>query len=88
LAELQPLAFHKKTPLWYYVLKEALLQHRGQRLGQVGSRIVAEVIFGLLRADPESYLKAPGWTPDLPRRNGSTTGLFTMTDLLTFAVAA
>jgi hypothetical protein len=88
LAELQPLAFHKKTPLWYYVLKEALLQHRGQRLGQVGSRIVAEVIFGLLRADPESYLKAPGWTPDLPRRNGSTTGPFTMTDLLTFAVAA
>lgn len=88
LAELQPLGFHDSTPLWYYILKEALVQQQGKRLGQVGSRIVAEVFFGLLDADPASYLHAPGWTPDLPRRNGSVTGPFTMTDLLTFAGVA
>jgi hypothetical protein len=88
LAELQPLGFRDSTPLWYYVLKEALVQKGGQRLGQVGSRIVAEVFFGLLKADSGSYLNAPGWMPDLPRRNGSLTGPFTMTDLLTFAGVA
>jgi hypothetical protein len=88
LSELQPLGFHNSTPLWYYILKEALVQQQGRRLGQVGSRIVAEVFFGLLKADPQSYLNAPGWTPDLPRRNGSVAGPFTMTDLLTFAGVA
>jgi hypothetical protein len=88
LAELAPLGFQSATPLWYYILKEALVQHDGDRLGQVGSRLVAEVFFGLLKDTPESYLNEPGWTPDLPRRNGSVTGPFTMTDLLTFAGAA
>lgn len=88
LAEFHPLGFRDSTPLWYYVLKEALVQQQGERLGQVGSRIVAEVFFGLLKADLGSYLNAPGWTPDLPRRNGSVTGPFTMTDLLTFAGVA
>ncbi len=40
----------KKPPLWYYVLREAELQERGERLGFVGSCIVAEVICGILRA--------------------------------------
>jgi hypothetical protein len=88
LAELQPLGFHVKTPLWYYVLKEALVQQGGQRLGEVGSRIIAEVFFGLLEADPASYLNRANWKPNLPRRDGSVTGPFTMTDLLTFAGVA
>lgn len=89
LAELRPLGFDVKTPLFYYVLKEALIQHQGQRLGQVGSRIVAEVFFGLLLADGASYLNVPGgWTPDLPRRDGAVVGAFTMADLLTFAGVA
>ena len=87
LGELAPLGFENDTPLWYYVLKEALLQQGGQRLGEVGSRIVAEVFFGLLLASPGAYLNTPGWTPDLPRRDGSV-GDFTMTDLLTFAGVA
>jgi hypothetical protein len=35
-----------KTPLWYYVLKEGEIFERGERLGPLGSRIVAEVILG------------------------------------------
>ena len=58
LAELEELNFHESTPLWYYILKEALVQHAGQRLGQVGSRIVAEVFFGLLLSDAGSYWSA------------------------------
>lgn len=88
LAELHPLGFRDSTPLWYYVLKEALVQQEGKRLGEVGSRIVAEVFFGLLLATPGSYLTESSWTPDLPRRDGTTTGPFTMTDLLTFAGVA
>ncbi|HEV2603434.1 MAG TPA: heme peroxidase family protein [Microvirga sp.] len=89
LAELENLNFHESTPLWYYVLKEALVQHQGKRLGKVGSRILAEVFFGLLLSDPESYWSTDrDWEPDLPRRNGTTAGDFTMTDLLTFAGVA
>ena len=64
------------------------MQQSGTRLGKVGSRIIAEVFFWLLKADTGSYLTAPGWAPDLPRRSGSVTGPFTMTDLLTFAGVA
>lgn len=89
LSELEPLDFHLNTPLWYYILKEALVQQAGQRLGEVGSRIIAEVFFGLLLEDGDSYLNVSGgWTPTLPQRNGIVTGEFTMTDLLTFAGVA
>jgi hypothetical protein len=85
LKELKPLKFHESTPLWYYILAEALLRKNGERLGQVGSRIVAEVFFGLLLSDATSYWSVDKtWTPTLPRRDPAATG-FTMTDLLTFA---
>lgn len=74
--------FDEKTPLWYYVLREARLQGRGNRLGEVGSRIVAEVFFGLLEGDPNSFLsKQPDWTPTLPSDEPND---FTMSDLLRF----
>jgi hypothetical protein len=39
----------------------------GDRLGPVGGRIVTEVLIGLLRADPASYLSLePDWRPTLP----------------------
>jgi hypothetical protein len=57
----------------------------GLRLGPVGGRIVGEVILGLLRADPTSYLVAdPRWRPTLPTRSGAT-GEFRMVDFLTYA---
>ncbi len=75
-----------ETPLWYYILREAELRHGGERLGAVGGRIVAEVLLGLLVADPGSYLGAkPDWTPVLPSRQP---GEFRMADLLVFAGAA
>lgn len=35
-----------KTPLWYYILKEAEVQSKGARLGKLGSRLVGEVLAG------------------------------------------
>lgn len=46
--------FQEATPLWYYILKEAEVQYKGEMLGDVGGRIVAEVIIGLLQADSSS----------------------------------
>jgi hypothetical protein len=65
-------------PLWFYILKEA--EHRGgDRLGPVGGRIVAEVLIGLLRADPASYLsREPDWEPTLAAAGPS----FDLADLL------
>ncbi|MEY9894297.1 hypothetical protein ABIA31_007983 [Catenulispora sp. MAP5-51] len=63
------------TPLWFYILKEAEHRGSGDRLGPVGGRIVAEVLVGLVRADPASYLaREPDWTPTLPA-SGGTFGL-------------
>jgi hypothetical protein len=56
--------FLQRTPLWYYVLKEAEVRANGNSLGEVGSRIVCETIIGQLLSDPESYLNAAGgWDP-------------------------
>ena len=73
------------APLWYYVLREAEYRRDGRCLGPVGARIVAEVLIGLTRADPESFLHAPGWSPTLPSRRQCD---FTMADLLRFAGVA
>ena len=83
LDDLEPLKLHKRTPLWFYILREAEVQKDGKQLGRVGGRIVAEVFIGLLQGDPLSYMKQdPGWTPTLPSANADT---FEMTDLLQFA---
>lgn len=83
LADLKPLKLHNRTPLWFYVLREAEVKEGGKQLGAVGGRIVAEVFIGLLQGDAMSYLKQdPGWTPMLPSATADT---FKMTDLLKFA---
>jgi len=70
------------APLWYYVLAEAETLGGGRRLGPVGGRIVADVILGLLDADPQSFLAAdPGWTPFL----GAEPGRFSLADLVAYA---
>jgi hypothetical protein len=74
------------TPLWYYILREAEVDNGGLRLGPVGATIVAEVLVGLLSADPSSYLRLePGWKPELP---SAVPGTFTIVDLLRFAGVA
>jgi Animal haem peroxidase len=68
-----------ETPLWLYFLAESASRADGERLGPSGGRIVAEVLTGIITADPGSYLASdPEWTPTLPARNGR----FGLTDLL------
>jgi hypothetical protein len=75
-----------ETPLWYYVMRESAVREDGVRLGAVGGRIVAEVLIGLLEADPTAYLvAAPSWRPVLP---AATADDFTIADLLRFAGVA
>ena len=53
-----------ETPLWYYVLREADACTSGHRLGPVGSRIVTEVLVGLIDADATSYRQGnQEWRP-------------------------
>jgi heme peroxidase len=53
-----------ETPLWYYILREADVRQAGDRLGPVGSRIVGEVLIGLLDLDPTSVRHVPqSWRP-------------------------
>jgi hypothetical protein len=73
----------KKTPLWYYVLREAAVLGGGNQLGPVGGRIVAETFVRMLKRDASSYLNVPGgFTPILP---SATPGDFTVADLVAFA---
>lgn len=57
------------TPLWYYILAEAMVQQKGLRLGRVGSTIVAGVLISLGRNSTDSILREENWTPD-PRLGG------------------
>jgi hypothetical protein len=80
---LSKLGWHGETPLWYYILKEAEVRAGGERLGDVGGRIVAEVLLGLIDGDSTSYRWAETeWRPTLP---GAQEGQFTVADLLRFA---
>jgi hypothetical protein len=73
----------KKTPLWYYVLREAAVLGSGNQLGLVGGRIVAETFVRILKRDAFSYLNVSGgFAPTLP---SATAGSFTVADLVTFA---
>jgi hypothetical protein len=72
------------TPLWFYILREAEVRHKGEHLGPVGGRIVAEVLAGLLELDPCSYMhrrRRPAYTPELAGPDGT----FTMADLVRVA---
>jgi hypothetical protein len=57
--------FAGRTPLWFYILAEAAHFQKGQRLGPVGSTLVASVLIGLIRRSKDSFLNIPGWTPTL-----------------------
>jgi hypothetical protein len=69
-----------QAPLWFYILREAEAEAASAGLGPVGGRMVAEVLIGLLAADPLSYLGIfPTWEPTLPSR---TPGSYTLTDII------
>ena len=69
-------AIADRTPLWFYVLREAELN--GGRLTGVGGRIVAETIHRAMQGSRFSIVRSKAFTPDLGDR-GNT---FEMTDLL------
>jgi hypothetical protein len=69
-----------ETPLWFYVLREAAVQQEGDRLGEVGGRIVGDVLVGIIDADPESYRAVDrSWRPTLP---AATTDGYRIADLV------
>jgi hypothetical protein len=73
----------QKTPLWYYVLREAAVIGGGSQLGPVGGRIVAETFVRILKRDAASYLNVMGgFSPILP---SATPGDFAVADLVAFA---
>ena len=79
-------AFGKDTPLFFYVLKEAEALSHGKKLGPVGGRIVAEVIIGLIRGDPSSFLSVqPMWQPKGGEFGAPRDGEFSVADFLRFA---
>jgi hypothetical protein len=78
LDDLQQYGLHHRTPLWFYILREAQVQANGQHLGAVGGRIVTEVLVGLIEGDNQSYLRQdPDWTPTYGSNDD-----FRITDLL------
>lgn len=70
-----------RTPLWFYILKEA--ENNKGRLGPVASFIIAETLVGLIKASKYSILNEKDWQPKYGPRAGN--GVFEMSDLLTFA---
>jgi hypothetical protein len=90
LEDLKVHGLHNRTPLWFYVLKEAEVIAGGESLGPVGARIVAEVFVGLLQGDSQSFLtQDPDWTPFLPTIDPAREGHdFTIEDMLRFADVA
>ena len=81
--------FDHRTPLWDDVLREAAVQQGGERLGEVGSRLVAETIIGLLRQDNGSFLRNrtdPAVKPDgIEVEPGSGKLVAKLTDILATA---
>ncbi len=65
-----------EAPLFLYVMEESRLQGAGERLGAVGGRIVAEVMIGLLRADPASIMNTDFVSPLTGTSN------YTMADMI------
>jgi len=74
--------FLERTPLWYYILAEAAF-FGGNRLGPVGSTIVAEVLVGLIRRSPYSVLRRKDGQP--PKLPSGQPGPSTLAELLRLA---
>jgi hypothetical protein len=69
-----------RTPLWFYVLREAETSRAG-RLRGVGGRLVAETIHRAMEGSVESIVRDPAWRPSL----GPNATTFRMVDLLLLA---
>jgi hypothetical protein len=79
LTQQQRAAVLNKTPIWFYVLREAELG--GGKLRGVGARIVAETFHRAMEGSEHSIVRDPAWRPSL----GPNSTTFRMVDLLLFA---
>jgi hypothetical protein len=84
-AALEQGEFFDRTPLWFYVLKEAEVRASGNSLGEVGSRIVAATIIGQIRKDRGSYLNQTSWGPAQGVRLPDGRPVRSIADFLRFA---
>jgi hypothetical protein len=74
----------ERTPLWFYILAEAE-SGGGNRLGEVGSFLVASTFIGVLLADPDSALSR-GFHPDQsPLRMNDNTPIDSIAKWMRFA---
>lgn len=76
--------FLQRTPAWFYVLKEAEVRENGERLGTLGSYILAETFVGLLRCDDTSILNE-GWEPSRGVKDSAGNEVRRIEDFLKFA---
>ena len=79
LTDEEKTAFAARTPLWFYILREAELH--GGRLTGVGGRLVAEVFHRSMEGSRISIVRDPAWRPSL----GPDENTFRMVDLLLVA---
>jgi hypothetical protein len=73
--------FDENTPLWFYILREAE-KDGGNHLGPVGSRIVAETLYCIVKYSDYSIIREPLLGDEMLK--GRETDRFDMVDMLTF----
>jgi hypothetical protein len=74
----------ERTPLWFYILAEAE-KGGGNKLGEVGSFLVASTFIGVLLADPDSALSR-GFDPSQsPLRMGDNSNIDSIAKWMRFA---
>ena len=79
LTSAQLTALTQKTPLWFYILREA--EFNGGKLKGVGARIVAETFHRAMEGSTHSIVRDTSFKPSLGPNNQT----FRMVDLLFFA---
>ncbi len=88
-AALENGGFMDNTPLWYYVLKEAEVTEDGNRLGELGSRLVVETQLGIMLNDKNSFLNTgSGWDPSKGVKLPGNKEIRTIRDFFAFAKLA
>ncbi len=90
---LQESGFLQKTPLWFYILKEAEVRNNGEQLGPLGSVLVGRVFIAFLKLARKGKQKVYGipqnWSPSKGIVSASTGQNFNgIMDLLRFAKVA
>ena len=79
LTPAQRTALIQKTPLWFYILREA--EFNNGKLKGVGARIVAETFHRAMEGSTHSIVRDENFKPSLGPNNQT----FRMVDLLFFA---